>query len=110
MIFYDHKSGLNPNQRLQSAFGDEAPSRTTVFDWFREFRRGRAILEDEPRHEHPVSATSQTGIAAVQHLVKEDGRVTVQQRWYLIGKCFNNIARIPPSQQGFCSMGSSPAD
>jgi histone-lysine N-methyltransferase SETMAR len=82
MIFYDFKSGLNQTQcleRLRAAFGDDAPSRTTVFDWFAEFRRGRESLDDEARPGRPVSATSDADAAAVQKLVEEDSRVTVHQ-------------------------------
>ncbi|KYN31795.1 Calcitonin-like peptide type 1 receptor [Trachymyrmex septentrionalis] len=40
MIFYDYKCNLTPKQcidRLHLAFGDEAPSNRTVYNWFAEF-------------------------------------------------------------------------
>ena len=82
MIFYDFKSGLNQQQshgQLHAYFGDEAPSRTTIYDWFAEFRRGRRSLEDNPRSGRPAEATTSVQVAAVQRLVEEDGRVTVLQ-------------------------------
>ncbi|GFT93379.1 hypothetical protein TNCV_337441 [Trichonephila clavipes] len=44
---YDFKAGLNQEecfQWLQLVFGDESPCRVTVFRWFKEVCRGRAIL------------------------------------------------------------------
>ena len=72
MIFYDFKSGLNQAQsleRLTQAFGDLAPSRTTVFNWFAEFKRGRTSFEDEERSGSPSTAVTED-----KHLwCREDG-------------------------------------
>ncbi|PAA63970.1 hypothetical protein BOX15_Mlig013766g1 [Macrostomum lignano] len=81
MIFYNYKCGLNQSQSLEPlrlAFGDTAPSRTIVFDWFAEFRRGRVSLEDEAREGQPLSSTTQEAVAAMQALVEEDPQLTVQ--------------------------------
>lgn len=59
LIYYDFKSGLNYHQcieRLTNAFGEQAPSKTTVYNWFQEFRRGRSSLQDEPREGRPRTA------------------------------------------------------
>ena len=80
MIFYDFKIGLTQKQshiRLKTAFGDEKPSRTTIYDWFAEFRRGRRSLEGNPRSGRPAAATADLEVAAAQKLVEEDGRVTI---------------------------------
>jgi hypothetical protein len=40
MIYYDYKSGLRQQEsfeRLSAAFGDQTPSRASVFNWFAEF-------------------------------------------------------------------------
>ena len=97
MIFYDFKSGLNQQQshsRLQAAFSNEAPSRTTVYDWFAEFRRGRRSLEDDPRSGRPAEATTGVQVAAVQRLVEEDGRVTVLQIAEEVGISSGSVSSI----------------
>jgi histone-lysine N-methyltransferase SETMAR len=79
MIFYDYKSGLNQSDsfdRLHNAFGDEAPSRATVFNWFAEFKRGRQNLEDEERVGRPATAVTSAHIEAVRELVEADPRAT----------------------------------
>ena len=79
MMFYDFKSGLKQQEsleRLKQAFGDEAPSRATVYNWFAEFRRHRETLEDGERTGRPCSATTEENVTAVRKLVEDDARVT----------------------------------
>ena len=62
MIFYNFKNGLNLAQsleRLTQAFGDLAPSRATVFNWFAEFKRGKTSFEDEERSERPLTVVTE---------------------------------------------------
>ena len=96
-IFYDFKSGLNQQQshsRLQASFGDEAPSRTTIYDWFAEFRRGWRCLEDDPCSGRPAEATTSVQVTAVQRLVEEDGRVTVLQIAEEVGIASGSVSSI----------------
>lgn len=97
MIFYDFKSGLSQPQcldRLRSAFGDASPSRTTVFEWYAEFRRGRCSLEDEVRSGRPVEATTDENVAAIQAIVEEDARVTVAQLEVAVGISSGSVRSI----------------
>ena len=50
IIFYKFRRGLTQQQcidGLKSIFGDEAPSRTSVYRWYGEFNLGRTSLQDE---------------------------------------------------------------
>ena len=56
MIFYDFRFGLNQQEfldRMITAFGNEAPSKATIYRWFSEFQRGRVSLSDDPREGRP---------------------------------------------------------
>jgi len=80
MIYYDFKAGLNPRdclQRLTTALGNEAPSKTTVCKWYQEFRCGRTSLEDQDRPGRPPTATTAVQEEAVARLVEEDGHITI---------------------------------
>ena len=58
IIFYNFRRGLSQQQcidELNLTFGDEAPSKTTVYRWYSEFNRGRGSLTDEPREGRPKS-------------------------------------------------------
>jgi len=75
MIFYDFKCGLT----LHSAFGDEVPSKTTVYDWFSEFMRGRVSLSNEFREGRPSTAVVPANIDAVREMVEADRHVTFRE-------------------------------
>ena len=58
IIFYNFRHGLTQQQcidELNSMFGDEAPSRTSVCWWYYEFNRGRSSLQDEFSEGRPKS-------------------------------------------------------
>lgn len=79
MIFYDFKKGLKQEECLASlvnTFGERAPSRATVFNWFAEFKRGRQSLKDDAHTGRPATAVTAENIAAVERIVREDRRVT----------------------------------
>ena len=56
IIFHNFRRDLTQQQcteELYSIFGDEAPSRTSVYRWYVEFNRGRSSLQDEFRKGRP---------------------------------------------------------
>lgn len=79
MIFYDFSRGLTQQQsvdQLALTFGEQAPSRATVFRWYLEFDRGRTSLQDEFREGRPKSAVLPQTIDAVRNLIMQDRHVT----------------------------------
>ena len=80
--FYNFRRGLNQQQcidELNSIFGDEAPSRTSVYRWFTEFNRGRSSLNDEFREGRPKSVVVPKNIDAVRELILQDRHVTYRE-------------------------------
>jgi len=97
MIYYDFRCGLTQQQsidRLSSAFVDEAPSRTTVYDWFAEFKRGRSSLGQASGAGRPKSAITPENIDAVQKLIEEDRHVTYQEIQTSLGIGMSQIQKI----------------
>ena len=83
-----HSHSLN----LNSIFGDQVPSRATVFNWFAEFRKGRTSLSDEERLGRPATAVTPDNLANGRYFVLESGHIatitlleqkTVTARWYI---------------------------
>ena len=82
IIFYNFRRGLTQQQcmdRLNSIFGDEAPSRTSVYRWYSEFNRCRSSLQDEFREGRPKSAVVPKTIEAVRELILQDRHVTYRE-------------------------------
>ena len=80
IIFYNFQRGLTQQQcidELNSIFGDEAPSRTSVYRWYGEFNRGRSSLQDEFRR--PKSVFVPETIDAVRQLILQDRHVTYRE-------------------------------
>lgn len=97
MIFYDFRCGLSQQecfQRLQLAFGDEAPCRSSVYSWFGEFRRGRDHLHDEIREGRPVTAVTESNIDTVRQLIESDKKITCQQIRTLLGIGMSQVQNI----------------
>ena len=75
MICYNFQFGLSKTQNLeylQAALGHGAPSRSTVFAWFAEFKRGWRCLEDESQRGRPAVSGVPENVERVQQLVVED--------------------------------------
>ena len=77
IIFYNFLRGLT--QQLNSIFGDETPSRTSVYQLYDEFNRGRCSLQDEFRKGRPKSVVVPETIDAVRQLILQDRHVTYSE-------------------------------
>lgn len=52
LVYYDFKVGLTKEEcfeRLRASFGDEIPSKTTIYQWFTEFEHSRTSSSNESR-------------------------------------------------------------
>jgi len=88
LIYYDFKSNLNQQQcleRLQTAFGESAPSRATIFHWYAEFKRGRGYLEDDPRPGRPLESVTVENVNRVKELVKQNRNISCRQLQQTLG-------------------------
>lgn len=97
MIYYDFRRGLTQKQcmdQLLSTFGEEAPSKTTVYHWFSEFNRGRRMLADDFKEGRPKSAVVPQNIDAVRELIMQDRHVTYREIEAFLGISMTSIYKI----------------
>ena len=88
IIFYKFRGGLTQQQcinELNSIFGDEAPSRTSVSRWYDEFNRARSSLQDEFREGCPKSVVVPETIDAERQLLLHDRHVTYREIETILG-------------------------
>lgn len=79
MLYYDYKRGLtykDSHENLTSVFGALSPSLATVSYWYREFKRGRSDVKDEPRPGRPPTAVTPENVIKVEWLIKESRNIT----------------------------------
>ena len=62
-------------EQIQKAYGDAALSRTTIFEWHKQFREGRESVNDDERSGQPTKSRTDDNIAVVDKMVKEDRNV-----------------------------------
>ena len=82
IIFYNFRRGLTQLRsidELNSIFGDEAPSRTSVYRWYGEFNGGRSSLSEEFREVLPKSVVVRETIDAVRQMTFQDHHVTYRE-------------------------------
>ena len=83
IIFDNFRRGLTQQQcinELNSIFGDEDPSRTSVYLWYGKFTRGHSSLQDEFLEVRPKSvATVSETIDVVRQLILQDRYVTYRE-------------------------------
>ena len=60
--------------------GDKSPAKSTVTKWYRKFQSGRQALEDDKHYGCPVTAVTAENIAKGKSLVKEDPRLTHEEK------------------------------
>ncbi|GBP41147.1 Histone-lysine N-methyltransferase SETMAR [Eumeta japonica] len=87
-VFYDFKCNLTTEQThacLETAFDDEAPCKTTVYDWFAKFKRGCINLSNEFRDGRPSTAVNNKNIDAERRTIEADKTMTYQEIWAYLG-------------------------
>lgn len=59
-------------EALQKVYKDDAPKKTTVYEWVKRFKEGREDLKDDDRSGRPSTSITDEKVAAVLATVKED--------------------------------------
>ena len=63
---------------LQEVYGDDAMSRTRLFEWHRRFKEGREEMEDDLRSGRPSTSRTDKNVEHVRQKVLSDRRLTVR--------------------------------
>ena len=79
---------------LQEVYGDEAMSRSRVFDWHRRFKEGREDLDDDPRAGRPSTSKTEENVERVRQVVRGDRRLTVRMIADEVGMNHNAVWEI----------------
>ncbi|CAF4222144.1 unnamed protein product [Rotaria sp. Silwood2] len=80
--------------RLVQAWGEQAPSDHTVFNWFREFQRDNFSVQDAPHSGRPSTSVNEQTIDAVRKIIEDDSHSTYQQIQNILGISFTAINSI----------------
>jgi hypothetical protein len=61
----------------QAQYGDNCLSRSKIYEWIDHFKKGRTSVCDEERSERPSASRTEINIQAVERMVRENRRITV---------------------------------
>ena len=75
MMYYDCCQGKSFQEcfpSLKHCFGDQSPSKVTVFRWFRQFMSGASTLEDDDRCGRMATTVAPENVSRAESLIKKD--------------------------------------
>ena len=88
------KTASESYQMITQAYGQEALSKTTVFEWFSRFRAGGDSVKDLPRSGRPNTSTTQLHVQAVEQIIIQDRRFSLQHVAEEVGISFGSTQHI----------------
>lgn len=97
VIKYQFLKGLKPQEiidEFQKVLGESAPSKTTVYDWYNEFKRGRTTTSDASRTGRPVEVTTPENIQKIHRMVLADRKLKVREIAQAMGMSNDTVHRI----------------
>ncbi|UYV67905.1 hypothetical protein LAZ67_5002460 [Cordylochernes scorpioides] len=81
-------------EMLNEAFPNDAPKRTTVFEWHSRFKAGRISIEDDPRQGRPKFQRTDENVQKITDLIKENPLTTLLELEQDTGISKTTIGRI----------------
>ncbi|UYV77869.1 hypothetical protein LAZ67_15002625 [Cordylochernes scorpioides] len=87
-------SATDTFEMLNKAFPNNAPKRTTVFEWHSRFKAGRISIKDDPRQGRPTFQRTDENVQKITDLIKENPRTTLLELEQDTGISKTTIGRI----------------
>ena len=73
------KNSVEAKQGLDKRYGDSAPGKSTIIDWYAEFKRGRKNTDDAERSGRPKSAVVPENITNVHKILLADRKLKLRE-------------------------------
>ena len=73
------KNTVEAKQWLDKRYGDSAPGKSTIIDWYVKFKRGRTNTDDAGRSGHPKSSVVPTNITRLHKIVLGDRKLKISE-------------------------------
>lgn len=79
---------------LTAADGDSTMSKTQAYEWYKEFKAGRTVVDDLPRFGRPSTSVTDENIEEVKKIVLEDRRVSIREIAADLGVSFRSVQSV----------------
>lgn len=103
IIWFLWKQGKKPAEILREicgVYGDNAPSKTTVYKWVERFSSGYESVEDEARSGRPATPSTAQVVENVRKALEEDRRLSLRQLEDTLGIARTTLHRIVTDDLG----------
>ena len=77
--FLTWKNTVEAKQWLDKRYGDSAPGKSTIIDWYAEYKRGRTNIDDAQHSYSPKSAVVPENITKVHKIVLRDRKLKFRE-------------------------------
>lgn len=79
---------------LTIAYRDSTMSKTQAYEWYKEFKAGRTVVDDLPRSSRPSTSVTDENIERVKKIVFEDRRVSIREIAADLGVSFGSVQSV----------------
>ena len=73
------KNTVGANKWLDKHYGDSAPKKPTIIDWYAEFKPGRTSTDETERSGRPKSAVVPKNIKNIHKIVLKDRKMKLRE-------------------------------
>ncbi|XP_053947783.1 protein GVQW3-like [Anastrepha ludens] len=70
---------------LQKAFGESALSRTRAYEWYKDFKSGRTVVEDLPCSGRPPTSNTDEKVKKMKEIVLENRHTSLREIYSELG-------------------------
>ena len=79
---------------LTVAYVDSTMSKTQAYEWYKEFKAGRTVVDDLPRSGRPSTSVTDKNIEKVKEIVLKDRRVSIREIAADLGVSFGSVQSV----------------
>ena len=66
------KTALETYDLLRIVYGDDCLSCTQVFEWFKKFKEGREVIEDDPQPGRPRTLKTDGNVKKIRGIIRKN--------------------------------------
>lgn len=79
---------------LTETYGDSTMSKTQAYEWYKEFKAGRIVVDDLPRSGRPSTSITDENIDKIKEIVLANRRVSIREIASDLGVSFGSVQNV----------------
>ena len=72
------KTATETHDLLRIVYADDSLSRTQVFEWFKKFKEGREVIEDNPRPGRQRTSKSDGNVKKIREIIRKNRCLSIR--------------------------------